>query len=1028
MKKFIILMFMITLSVFGFETYNGNLYEFSYYGTNWDEANDTCRSASMDLVTINDLNEQTFLTSKTELGSNYWIGYNNNDYNEYFSWISGQSSSYTNWAAGEPNNWYYENCGMMYSTGLWNDSLCHNEYYFICEKECGTIDMDNNGIGDMCDDIDNDGIFDIYDNCSTVYNTNQLDTDGDTSGDVCDNDVDGDTVLNTEDNCEFISNENQANTDNDLLGDACDNCHEIANIDQLDMNNDGEGDVCDDDIDGDNVNNTDDSCPLIQNEYEQKDTDNDGLGDICDDDIDDDDVLNDDDNCQYVANENQLDTDEDLIGDACDNCPEIANEEQDDFDGDKIGDSCDNCIDKINTDQLNTDEDELGDECDTCPLITNVDQLDTDLDFIGDVCDNCLTVVNRNQFDKDSDLIGDKCDEDIDGDTVTNENDNCITVINTNQLDTDNDTIGDACDNCSNISNTDQLNTDGNYYLQLSFGTREEDEEITLGSAYRMAFDSQDNIYITDINKYVKKYDKNGNFLLNIPADMSAGIDIDGNDNIYITEFVSGKVKKFDTQGNLLDSFSTNYEYTLAIEVTNTNIFILTSMCEILKFDLNHQFTAKFDSVGWGCFSMALDSSNENLYVSFSMEGKIYKYDTSGNLLSKFGKEGENTPETFEDGLIPKFVTNGIGIDSDDNIYMPVYNTGIVQVFTSEGVYINKITNPLITNGFHAAVNNKEIYIINRYSEENIIQKYLIGDNVGDVCDNCLTTPDNNQSDVDEDGFGDICDDNYCSLTQPTGECAFGKICDLGVCIDVLYACSLNHTDGYCEAGYECVEGVCVIIDTEHDCSAEYPNGLCNEGKFCNNGACIDIIYACSLNHTDGVCEAGYECVEGVCVVIDTNHVCSAEYPNGLCSEGKFCDNGTCIDIIYACSLNHTDGVCEAGYECVEGVCTIIDTDNDCSAEYPNGLCSEGKFCDNGTCIDIVYACSPAHLDGLCQAGFECKEGVCTKSDETTYSGSSADGCSFSGTETRQYLVSAEFIMLFIMMIGLYIKRKSLTK
>ncbi len=138
-------------------------------------------------------------------------------------------------------------------------------------------------------DTDGDGFPDVVDDCPTVPDPEQADSDHNGVGDACQAggppDTDGDGVPDAVDNCPHTPNPDQADTDHDGVGDACDNCPTVPNPAQVDSNHDGIGDACQQtappDADGDGVPDSVDNCPNVPNP-DQADADQDGAGDACD--------------------------------------------------------------------------------------------------------------------------------------------------------------------------------------------------------------------------------------------------------------------------------------------------------------------------------------------------------------------------------------------------------------------------------------------------------------------------------------------------------------------------------------------------------------------------------------------------------------------------------------------------------------------------------------------------------------------------------------------------------------------------
>lgn len=210
-------------------------------------------------------------------------------------------------------------------------------------------------------DVDRDGLTDASDNCPTVFNPNQLDTDRDEQGNSCDEDDDGDGVLDTVD------------------------AFPLDYLETVDTDSDGMGNNADPDDDADGVLDNDDMFPL--NASETIDTDGNGVGDFADPDDDGDGVLDLEDDFPKDPLE-QLDTDNDGLGNNTDT----------DDDGDAVLDENDafplDTTESVDTDNNglgnNVDPDDDGDSVldivDNCPFVANIDQADSNQDGVGDVC------------------------------------------------------------------------------------------------------------------------------------------------------------------------------------------------------------------------------------------------------------------------------------------------------------------------------------------------------------------------------------------------------------------------------------------------------------------------------------------------------------------------------------------------------------------------------------------------------------------------------------------------------------------
>lgn len=127
-------------------SFNGHYYQVFDLGLTWEEARIYCQNLGGHLVTITSEGEQNKIEELMEgqTKNSYWIGAQKQ--NESYSWITGESFNYTNWAYDQPDNnqksggedklhlYRQSNPRIRSALGEWNDlngdGTCGDETFF----------------------------------------------------------------------------------------------------------------------------------------------------------------------------------------------------------------------------------------------------------------------------------------------------------------------------------------------------------------------------------------------------------------------------------------------------------------------------------------------------------------------------------------------------------------------------------------------------------------------------------------------------------------------------------------------------------------------------------------------------------------------------------------------------------------------------------------------------------------------------------------------------------------------------------
>ena len=239
-----------------------------------------------------------------------------------------------------------------------------------------------------------------------------------------------------------------------------------------------------------------------------------------------------------------------------------------------------------------------------------------------------------------------------------------------------------------------------------------------------LAVDSAGNILVADTgNGRIQKFSQNGTFVTSIATIDPNGIGVDSAGNIYVAEIGSKhRIQKLRPDGTFIAEWAPGLYGPRKIAIgPDDSIYVVDSgRNRIVKFSPDGQVLASWGSEGTddgqfrGQSSVAVDPTNNKVYVADPLNSRIQVFDSNGKFLSKWSVPEWREPLGFED----------LAIDPNrGRLYASSAHMEAILIFDLNGTRIGSATPKppdKLAGPSALALANGKLYVLNMTSNRVI--------------------------------------------------------------------------------------------------------------------------------------------------------------------------------------------------------------------------------------------------------------------------------------------------------------------